>query len=79
MIGLREGDSGERVKFLQELLVAAGFPVGTSGIDGFYGPSTSRAVLACRRSEGSNATSGTSITGAAGKQILSSFIKSVMR
>jgi len=75
MVGLREGDSGERVKFLQELLVKAGHSVGESGIDGDYGPATSKAVLAARKAEGSRQDFGDRITGAAAKQIMSQFIK----
>ncbi|WP_051065541.1 N-acetylmuramoyl-L-alanine amidase [Nocardiopsis potens] len=75
MVGLREGDSGERVKFLQELLVKAGHSVGESGIDGDYGPDTSKAVLAARKAEGSRQDFGDRVTGAAAKQIMSQFIK----
>ncbi|MFC3996806.1 hypothetical protein ACFOVU_12825 [Nocardiopsis sediminis] len=75
MVGLREGDSGERVKFLQEVLTKAGHSVGSSGIDGDYGPNTSKAVLAARKAEGSKQDFGDRITGAAAKQIMSQFIK----
>lgn len=75
MVGLREGDSGERVKFLQELLVKAGHSVGSTGIDGDYGPATAKAVLAARKAEGSKQDFGDRITGAAAKQIMSQFIK----
>ncbi|MFC4561846.1 N-acetylmuramoyl-L-alanine amidase [Nocardiopsis mangrovi] len=75
MVGLREGDSGERVKFLQEVLVKGGHSVGGSGIDGDYGPNTSKAVLAARKAEGSKQNFGDRITGAAAKQIMSQFIK----
>ncbi|GAA0987277.1 peptidoglycan-binding domain-containing protein [Nocardiopsis tropica] len=77
MVGLKLNDTGERVKYLQELLTFAGFPPGT--IDGVYGTRTADAVLGCRRSEGSNATSGNSITGAAAKQILTAFVRRVPR
>ncbi|RCV53462.1 peptidoglycan recognition protein family protein [Marinitenerispora sediminis] len=76
MVGLKQGDSGERVKFLQELLRAGGHDLGPAGIDGEYGPATSRAVLAARKAEGSKQDFGDRITGAAAKQILSQFIKS---
>ncbi|MFW5415220.1 N-acetylmuramoyl-L-alanine amidase [Nocardiopsis sp. CNT-189] len=75
MVGLREGDSGERVKFLQELLEKGGHSVGESGIDGDYGPDTSKAVLAARKAEGSRQDFGDRVTGAAAKQIMSQFIK----
>ncbi|WP_433696644.1 peptidoglycan-binding domain-containing protein [Nocardiopsis sp. CA-288880] len=77
MVGLKLNDTGERVKYLQELLTFAGFPPGV--IDGVYGTRTADAVLACRKSEGSNATSGNSITGAAAKQILTAFVRRVPR
>ncbi|GAB3209828.1 hypothetical protein GCM10027294_25770 [Marinactinospora endophytica] len=75
MVGLKEGDKGERVKLLQELLRAGGHDLGPAGIDGHYGPATSKAVLAARRAEGSKQHFGDEITGAAAKQILSQFIK----
>ncbi|MFC4563295.1 peptidoglycan-binding protein [Nocardiopsis mangrovi] len=59
MVGLREGDSGERVKYLQELLVKGGHSVGGSGIDGDYGPNASKAVLAARKAEAASRTSAT--------------------
>ena len=43
------GASGHRVEALQELLSAAGFPV---GMDGDYGPVTRRAVLAFQLAQG---------------------------
>ncbi|MFC7330827.1 N-acetylmuramoyl-L-alanine amidase [Marinactinospora rubrisoli] len=75
MVGLSQGDSGERVKFLQELLRAGGHDLGPAGIDGDYGPATARAVLAARKAEGSRQDFGDRITGAAAKQILSQFVK----
>lgn len=79
MVGLKQGDKGERVKYLQELLVGGGFSVGTHGIDGDYGPATSRAVLAARKSQGSKQDFGDRVTGAAGKQILTAFIQKVAK
>ena len=79
MVGLKEGDSGERVKFLQELLVKGGHKVGATGIDGQYGPATSKAVLAARRAEGSKQNFGDRVTGAAAKQIMSQFIKAHLK
>ncbi|MFC4565031.1 N-acetylmuramoyl-L-alanine amidase [Nocardiopsis mangrovi] len=75
MVGLRQGDRGERVKYLQELLTKGGHSVGAAGIDGDYGPATSKAVLAAREAEGSKQNFGDRITGAAAKQIMSQFIK----
>lgn len=67
VIGLSKGDSGQAVKGLQVLLKRAGHDPGA--IDGQYGPATSAAVLACRRSVGSKAKSGDSIGGYAYAQI----------
>jgi hypothetical protein len=50
------GDEGEHVKALQIMLWGTGFDPGT--IDKKYGPATSAALLACRKSVGSSATSG---------------------
>ncbi|HLU44859.1 MAG TPA: peptidoglycan-binding protein, partial [Natronosporangium sp.] len=62
MLGLREGDSGDRVKVLQYKLYRAGFPPIKGdldrSVDGVYGPATSAAVLACRKAQGSSATHG---------------------
>lgn len=76
MLGLKEGDSGPRVEALQTSLRHAGFGslLGTygpnkDGVDGAYGPSVSKAVLACRKWVGSSATSGKSISGSAAAQI----------
>lgn len=49
---LREGATGHRVEALQELLSAAGFPV---GMDGDFGPVTRRAVLAFQTAQGLSA------------------------
>lgn len=68
MIGLRKGDSGQRVKGLQSKLTRAGFPP-DGGVDGDYGPATSAAVLKMRRAQGSGADSGDSITGWAATQL----------
>ena len=75
MVGLAQGMKGERVKYLQELLVAAGFSVGSAGIDGDYGPATAKAVLAARKSQGSKQKFGDKVTGAAAKQIMQAFVK----
>lgn len=68
MIGLRRGDSGDRVKGLQVVLRSAGHDPGQ--VDGDYGPRTASAVLACRRSQGSQARDGDRIDGWAYGQIL---------
>lgn len=44
------GDDGDHVKEAQELLVAAGYPLGS--VDGLYGPLTQRAVAAFQVSHG---------------------------
>lgn len=79
MIGLKQGDSGERVAFLQEVLIEAGYPVGPTGADGHYGTRTVQAVLDCRRDQGSTANRGTPISGTAGMQILKAFVQRVAR
>lgn len=68
MLGLEKGDSGERVKALQAVLTRAGFPVTK---DGAYGPATSAALLALRKSEGSTATNGDKVTADAYAQLFS--------
>ena len=49
---LRRGDKGEQVKTLQRLLNALGCSVGSSGIDGSFGPATEKAVIAFQKKEG---------------------------
>ncbi|MFD3688252.1 peptidoglycan-binding protein [Nocardiopsis sp. NPDC058631] len=75
MIGLKQGDKSEKVAYLQELLERAGHTPGK--IDGDYGPKTVKAVLDCRKAQGSTADSGTPITGSAGAQIMTAFVKKV--
>jgi hypothetical protein len=72
MIGLTIGDSGEPVKGLQSALNRAGFNPGT--VDGDYGPNTADALLDCRKSQGSTAKSGATVTGHAHTQLLSALI-----
>ncbi|WP_052305064.1 peptidoglycan-binding domain-containing protein [Stackebrandtia nassauensis] len=72
MIGLRKGDSGERVKGLQAVLERAGFKV---TVDGDYGPKTAAALLACRKSMGSTADDGNSVTGYAYAQLLTALAR----
>ena len=49
---LKKGAKGEEVKTLQRLLVAYGFSVGKSGIDGDFGNATYTAVIAFQRMKG---------------------------
>lgn len=79
VIGLRKGDSGtdtpalrQRILALQYQLKRAGFNPGAA--DGEYGPMTADAVLAMRRSQGSQAADGDYVTGAAFDQLVSAVI-----
>lgn len=63
MIGLKRGDKGERVKALQSMLHTAGYGDLVGEIDGVYGAGTARALLACRKAEGSSVTDGDEVTG----------------
>ena len=49
---LRRGDIGEAVRQMQVLLIAAGYPVGTSGVDGIFGSGTESGVLAFQADNG---------------------------
>lgn len=76
MIGLKRGDEGPRVEFLQTRLRHAGFAdlLGTTGprndgVDGKYGAGTEAAVLAARKYVGSGATSGATVSGPGAAQI----------
>lgn len=66
MLGLRQGDESEEVEYLQIMLGGCGFPV---TVDGKYGASTSAALLALRKSLGSGATSGATVSAYALEQI----------
>lgn len=66
VIGLKKGDSGERVKDLQASLGYAGHPV---TVDGDYGTKTASALLAMRKAMGSTATDGDEVTGYAAAQL----------
>jgi peptidoglycan hydrolase-like protein with peptidoglycan-binding domain len=46
---LRQGDTGSCVKVAQQALVAKGYSVGTSGVDGDFGAATYRATVAFQR------------------------------
>lgn len=67
MLGLRKGDEGLEVEFLQTMLKSSGFYEGA--VDGKYGAVTSASVLALRKSVGSAATSGDVISRDACEQI----------
>ena len=49
---LRAGDTGSCVKVAQQALLAKGYSVGTTGVDGDFGPATSRATIAFQRDQG---------------------------
>ena len=46
---LREGSKGDDVRNAQELLRARGYSIGSSGIDGKFGPATKKAVIAFQK------------------------------
>ncbi|WP_051462605.1 peptidoglycan-binding domain-containing protein [Haloglycomyces albus] len=73
LIGLSKGNEGEAVKGLQALLRYSGHSPGD--VDGVYGPKTSDAVLAARKSVGSGVSSGDTVTGWAYAQIQWALIK----
>jgi hypothetical protein len=75
MVGLKKGDSGESVKVLQIMLVRAGFSAGSA--DGEYGAKTAAAVLKLRKSIGSTATNGNTITAWAAIQIFEAYVKKI--
>ncbi|MBV2364351.1 N-acetylmuramoyl-L-alanine amidase [Streptomonospora nanhaiensis] len=77
MVGLRKGDTGERVKYLQVILMKAGFDLPEYGADGHYGDETEKAVLAARKSQGSEQDFGDRITGWAAAQIMTAYVKNV--
>lgn len=72
LIGLEAGDTGERVKALQYMLRRAGFDGQTTGK---YDAQTAQRVLRMRKSQGSNATDGNKMTGAAVDQLMAALIK----
>lgn len=79
MVGLSKGDKGERVKYLQVILMKAGFDLPKYGADGHYGDETEKAVLAARKSQGSEQDFGNRITGWAAAQIMSAYVKNVAK
>ena len=66
-----KGDKGDNVEYLQIRLSRLGF-LDDAGIDGDYGPVTSKAVLAMRKKRGSSVESGDSFTPWAAVQLLES-------
>jgi hypothetical protein len=75
MVGLSKGDKGERVKYLQVILMGAGGKLPKYGADGDYGDEVEKAVIAVRRSEGSEQDFGDRITGWAAAQIMQAFVQ----
>lgn len=76
LLGLREGDGiptpSEGVKAVQRLIVAAGFGelLGNTGVDGQWGPATSRGLVAARQYVGSGVETNIRITGEAYAQLI---------
>lgn len=66
---LREGDSGEQVKWVQWELKRLGYDIGKSGVDGQYGPATKKAVEAFQKDFG------LTVDGLAGKQTWAAMVK----
>jgi hypothetical protein len=71
LIGLKEGDEGEGVVAVQRYIDHCGFGdlLGSSGVDGKWGPATSKGLLALRKSLGSSVTVANSVTGSAYQQM----------
>lgn len=78
LLGLKEGDgllpgaAVEGVKAVQRLIVAAGFGdlLGSTGVDGRWGPATSAGLLAARQYVGSGLTSIQTMTGESYAQLI---------
>lgn len=49
---LKKGSKGVQVKTLQALLIGYGYGVGSSGVDGSFGPATDKAVRAYQKAKG---------------------------
>lgn len=60
LLDLKKGDNGRQVVLLQTMLHSAGFDPGAK--DGDYGPKTAASVLAMRKSMGSSAKDGDTMT-----------------
>lgn len=73
MMFVKRGDRGDPVRALQLHLRSAGFDPGS--IDGVYGASTSKAVLAMRKAVGSDATSGDEVDGWAYHQLMITLLR----
>jgi len=73
LIGLKEGDKGTEVEAVQALLKYAGFSPGE--VDGIWGPKTSAALLACRKSVGSSVESAKTMSGYAYAQLMLALAK----
>ena len=59
---LRKGSKGDEVKKLQQALVSAGYDIGSSGVDGSYGPATQAAITKYQQDNG------LTVDGVAGRQ-----------
>lgn len=59
---LRKGAKGDEVKKLQQALISAGYDIGSSGVDGSYGPATQAAVTKYQKDKG------LTVDGVAGRQ-----------
>jgi N-acetyl-anhydromuramyl-L-alanine amidase AmpD len=71
ILGLRKGNSGDRVAYLHRLMEQAGFPVAKAERDAkSYSGSTSTQLLALRKSVKSGATSGDVVSADAAEQVL---------
>ena len=55
MRALRRGDRGGSVSDLQQMLIDAGYDVGSSGADGIFGAGTEEAVLQFQSAQGLDA------------------------
>ena len=49
---IREGSRGDYVREAQEILRARGYSIGSSGIDGKFGPATKKAIMAFQKDHG---------------------------
>lgn len=49
---VRRGDKGDGVRWMQWHLIKCGFSCGSSGIDGSFGPATSKALVAFQKAKG---------------------------
>lgn len=70
---LKKGATGAQVEALQALLIGYGYDVGTSGVDGSFGPATEAAVQKYKQSKG--LTGGTTVGATTWAHLLGSIIK----